>query len=251
MNRLKKLKTKRKKQKMQIELIENNLDIKLTKTQKEQFLNFESLFKIYNSHTNLVSKNDEKNLFEKHIYDSLCLNIFFKKYKIEGAQKILDIGTGGGFPAIPLAIAFKEFQIYPVDSIAKKIGFIELIEKELRLENIHPLCKRAEEMDNEFKESFNIITSRAVAPLNILLEYAIPFLKAGGYFIAYKSKGAKEEIDGAKNALSTLNAEIIEEIEYKLPGHEEFMRELVVIKKTKKTPKEYPRKSGLAKKSPL
>lgn len=236
---------------MDNELVEKNLKITLSKKQNEQFLQFEELFKIYNSHTNLVSKNDEANLFEKHIYDSLCFNLFLEKYKIDGQKRILDIGTGGGFPAIPLSIAFPEFQVFPVDSIAKKIGFIELIEKELRLENIHPICKRSEDLEPEFKESFDIVTSRAVASLNILLEYTLPFVKTGGYFVAYKSKNSKEEIELAKNSLNVLNGEIIDEIAYELPNHCDYTRELIVIKKTKKTPKGYPRKSGIAKKNPL
>lgn len=236
---------------MNTDLIEKKLNINLTKQSKENFDNFIQLFKIYNAHTNLISKNDEKNLFEKHIYDSLCLNLFLQKYPQKDDAKIFDIGTGGGFPSLPLAITYKSFQIYPIDSIAKKIGFIELVQKELRLENIHPMCKRVEDLPNEYKGSFEIVTSRAVASLNMLLEYAIPFVKTGGYFVAYKAKCADEEIKQAQNALSVLNARIVERIKYDLPHEEDFTRELLVIKKEKATPKQYPRKAGQAKKSPL
>ena len=111
-------------------LIEQLIGEELPKLTKERLQNFEQLFKIYNSHTNLVSKNDEKVLFEKHIYDSLCLALFFKKFNINTSAKILDVGTGGGFPSLPLAIVFPQLQIYPLDSIAKKIGFIEFVQKE-------------------------------------------------------------------------------------------------------------------------
>lgn len=236
---------------MNTDLIKNKLSIDLNKQCMENFENFIQLFKIYNSHTNLVSKNDEKNLFEKHIYDSLCLNLFFQKYPQQEGAKIFDIGTGGGFPSLPLAIAYKNLEIYPIDSIAKKIGFIELVQKELRLENIHPICKRVEELPSEYKNSFDIVTSRAVASLNMLLEYAIPFVKTGGYFVAYKAKCADDEIEQAQNALSALNAKIVDRIKYDLPHEEDFVRELLVIKKEKPTPKQYPRKSGQAKKNPL
>ncbi len=233
------------------ETIEKNLGLKIDKQTQERLENFEQLFKVYNSHTNLVSKNDEKNLFEKHIYDSLCLSLFFKKYSLNEKTKLMDIGTGGGFPSIPLSIFYKETEIFPVDSIAKKIGFIELIEKELRLENLHPTCKRAEDLPKEMRATFDVVTCRAVAPLNTLLEYAIPFLKTGGHFVAFKSKTAKEEIDAAENALKVLNSEIVDRIPYELPHEEDFTREFIVIKKLKKTPSLYPRKSGLARKNPL
>ena len=237
---------------MNFGLIKDNLNITLSKTAQTNFINFEQLFKFYNSHTNLISKNDEINLFEKHIYDSLCLNLFLSKYGFVDIQtKILDIGTGGGFPAVPLAIAFDNLEIYPIDSIAKKIGFIELVQKELRLGNIFPICKRVEELPLKDKGSFDIVTSRAVASLNLLLEYAIPYVKTGGYFVAFKSKLADEEIENAQNALEVLNVKIVDRIKYSIPLAEDFTRELIVIKKEQSTPAIYPRKSGMAKKRPL
>ena len=233
------------------ETLENDFDISISKTNEQQIDTFEQLFKIYNNHTNLISKNGEIHLFEKHIYDSLSFLLFKNRYITSENTKLLDIGTGGGFPSIPIAITCENIDIYPIDSIAKKIGFIELIQKELRLQNLHPICKRVEDLELKQKASFDIVTSRAVAPLNTLLEYAIPFLKQNGYFIAYKSKNADEEIQNAQNALSVLKAEIIDRIEYKLPKLEEYTRELIVIKKIGKTPSMYPRKSGQAKKNPI
>lgn len=234
-----------------IEIIQNNLNIEITKQINEKFENFSQLFKIYNSHTNLVSKNDEKNLFEKHIYDSLCFSLFLAQYPQKETIKILDIGTGGGFPSIPLSLIYNNFEIYPLDSIAKKIGFIELIQKELRLENLKPTCKRVEDLPLNMKESFDIVTSRAVAPLNVLIEYAIPYIKTNGYFVAFKAKNSDEEIKNAQNALSTLHSKVETRIPYKLPLEEEHFRELIVIKKLAKSPSIYPRKSGLARKNPL
>ena len=233
------------------ETLEKDFDISISKTNEQQIDTFEQLFKIYNNHTNLISKNDEIHLFEKHIYDSLSFLLFKNRYITSENTKLLDIGTGGGFPSIPIAITCENIDIYPIDSIAKKIGFIELIQKELRLQNLHPICKRVEDLELKQKASFDIVTSRAVAPLNTLLEYAIPFLKQNGYFIAYKSKNADEEMQNAQNALTVLKAEIVDRIEYKLPKLEEYKRELIIIKKIGKTPSLYPRKSGQAKKNPI
>ena len=233
------------------QLIEKLLGRPLTKQELLQFSEYKNLFKIYNSHTNLISKNDENVFFEKHIYDSLCLSIFFQKYEIPGNIKLLDVGTGGGFPAVPLSIVYPEMQIYPVDSVAKKVGFIELVQKELRLENLHPICKRVEDLNRDFKNSFDVVTSRAVAALNILLEYTIPFVKAGGYFAAYKSKNAQQELKEAQNAMGILKCEFSESISYNLPLENDYTRELLIFKKNNSTSKDYPRKSGQAKKNPL
>ncbi len=235
----------------QIELTEKLLDRNLTKQELLQFCDYEKLFKFYNAHTNLISKNDENVFFEKHIYDSLCLSVFFNKYRIPENIKLLDVGTGGGFPSVPLSIVYPEMQIYPVDSVAKKIGFIELVQKELRLENLHPLCKRVEDLNRDFKNSFDVVTSRAVAALNVLLEYTVPFAKTGGYFAAYKSKNAAQEIAQAANASDVLKCEFLESISYNLPLEQDYTRELLIFKKNRNTSKDYPRKSGQAKKNPL
>ena len=237
---------------MEFEKIESTLHLDCRVKERTKLNEFISVFKIYNSHTNLVSKNDENVLFEKHIFDSLAINLFLEKYNLKNEKlSLLDIGSGGGFPAIPIAVFFKNFEIYPIDSIAKKIGFIELAKKELMLENLHPLCLRVENLEKDKREFFDIAVSRAVAPLNIILEYAIPYVKQGGYFIAYKSKNSPDEIKNAKNALSILNCEITDTINYNLPLKEDHTRELIIIKKTDRTPDKYPRKTQTIKKSPL
>lgn len=243
----------------QFELIEKLINKDLTKLQIEQLKNFEQLFKIYNSHTNLMSQNDEKVLFEKHIYDSLSSALFFSKYLShrindshkEDGIKLLDVGTGGGFPAIPLSVIYPDMQIFAVDSIAKKIGFIELVQKELRLDNLHPICKRVENLKPEDRDSFDVVTSRAVAPLNTLLEYTIPFVKTGAFFVAFKARNASLELEQANTAMKVLSCNFVESISYELPLEEDFTRELLVFKKLAATDSMYPRKSGLAKKLPL
>ena len=216
---------------------------------KDFYKRYMEIFLEENSKVNLISKNDEKLLWEKHVFDSLSIEKFFDKYG--ECKTLLDIGTGGGFPSIPLSILYPDIQIYPLDSIAKKIGFVELVQKELRLDNLHPICKRAEELSVDYRDYFDVVTSRAVASLNILLEYSVPYVKVNGYFVAFKSKGADEELVLAQNALSVLKCKTVDRIKYNLPSLEMYNRELVVIEKQESTSRIYPRKSGQARKSPL
>lgn len=222
------------------------LNINLTEEKKELFNKYVSLFLDYNENVNLISKNDAKFLYEKHIFDSLALNLFFKN---NTKLKLLDIGTGGGFPSVPLSLAFESIKITAIDSINKKINFIKLAKNELGLDNLTPICARVEDLKE--KNSFDIVTSRAMADLREILEYAIPYVKVGGYFVAYKSIKAEEELENAKNALKTLNTVLVEKIEYKLPVEETGTRVLLVFKKVKDIPSSYPRKNGLVKKKPL
>ncbi len=193
---------------------------------KEKFQDYKDAFLAQNSKLNLISKNDEKFLWEKHIFDSLSIEKFFDKYTIQG-NKLLDIGTGGGFPAIPIAIMYPNIEVYALDSIRKKINAIENIKTELKLNNLHTICNRAENI----KEYFDIITSRAVAPLKLIVQYAIPLLKDKGYFIAYKSIKTEDEINEAKSALKKYNAKVTEIIKYDLPLTENHTRNLIIIEK--------------------
>lgn len=189
------------------------------------FTEYKRVFLEENSKRNLISKNDEKFLFEKHIYDSLGIKLFFEKYNIHRA-KILDIGCGGGFPCVPLAIEYPEFKITGIDSIKKKIDAINEIKNQLKLDNLSTICDRVE---NIKEQKFDIITSRAVADLSKIAEYALPLLKRNGYFVAYKSRKTQEEIDNATQVLKQYNAEVKEILTYTLPLEEVYERNLVVI----------------------
>ena len=189
------------------------------------FTEYKRVFLEENSKRNLISKNDEKFLFEKHIYDSLGIKLFFKKFNIHSA-KILDIGCGGGFPCVPLAIEYPEFKITGIDSIKKKIDAINEIKNQLKLDNLSTICDRVE---NIKEQKFDIITSRAVADLSKITEYALPLLKHNGYFVAYKSRKTQEEIGNATKILKRYNAEIKEILTYTLPLEEAYVRNLVVI----------------------
>ena len=194
---------------------------------KSNFEDYKKIFLEENSKHNLISKNDEKFLYEKHIYDSLSINLFLKKYNIKQAE-LLDIGCGGGFPCVPIAIEHPELKILGVDSILKKIKSVENIKNALSLTNLTLIRERVENLNTY---QFDIVTSRAVADLAKITEYALPKLKNGGYFVAYKSKKALEEIENAKKILKRYRAEIIDIIEYSLPLEEVYERNLVIIKK--------------------
>lgn len=191
---------------------------------KEFYNDYIQAFLKQNAKLNLISKNDEKLLWEKHIFDSLSLEKFFDKYG--KGKTMLDIGTGGGFPALPVAYTYKDIDVYPLDSIRKKINAINEMKDELNLRNVHPLCERAEKLN----QKFDLITSRAVAPLKVITAYALPLLKNEGFFVAFKSLKAQEEIDDAKSVLKKFNAKVIDIIEYDLPLEENHTRNLIVIK---------------------
>lgn len=234
------------------DIINESLFLELEDREIEKLNKFEELFKLYNVHTNLMSKNDLNIIFEKHIYDSLSFGLFLKKYSYyDKIVKVLDIGTGGGFPSIPLGICFNNLDILAIDSIAKKIEFINQAIRELELENLKTKCIRIENLPYDLKNSYDIVTSRALAPLNILLEYAMPFVKKESYFVAYKGKHLKDEIFLSKNALKKLNAKIIDIIDYNLPLETDYKRHLLIIKKTRETSSQYPRSYSSIKNNPL
>lgn len=194
---------------------------------KSDFKEYKQAFLEENAKHNLISKNDEKFLYEKHIYDSLSIKLFFEKYNITNAQ-VLDIGCGGGFPCLPVAIEFPDIKITGIDSIRKKINSVQEIKEKLNLNNLELICDRVENLKNK---KFDIVVSRAVADMAKISDYALPLLKQNGYFVAYKSKKALEELENAKSILKKHNAKLIDIIEYTLPLEEVYERNLVCIKK--------------------
>ena len=195
------------------------------KLNRDNFQEYIAVFLNENAKLNLISKNDEKFLWEKHICDSLAISVFFEKYGLP--ENLLDIGTGGGFPAVPVAMAYSDIEVYALDSIRKKINAIENIKTALNLKNLHPICSRAEHLTGKY----GTITSRAVAPLKVLAEYALPLLDAGGYFVAYKSLKVNEELEEAQQRLKKSRLKLEEIIEYDLPLEENYSRNLVILKK--------------------
>ena len=195
---------------------------------KKLFENYITAFLEENSKLNLISKNDEKFLWEKHIFDSLSIKNFFDKYNYNfNGKTLLDFGTGGGFPSVPLAIMYPTLQVTALDSIRKKINAITEMKEKLSLNNLSTVCDRVENINTKF----DLITSRAVASMDKLIPYAIPRLKENGYFIAYKSLKINEELEKAQQMLKKYNAKVVEIIEYNLPLEENHTRNLVIIQK--------------------
>ena len=190
------------------------------------FTNYMKVFLVQNAVINLISKNEEKFLWEKHVYDSLGIKLFFEKYSPK-VNTLLDIGTGGGFPAVPIALEYPNIEVFALDSIRKKINAIENIKQELSINNLTTICDRAENIE----QKFDIITSRAVATIDILIKYATPLLKKNGYFVAYKSRLADKEISDAKYLIKKSGLKLIDIIEYTLPLEEIYERKLVVLQK--------------------
>lgn len=215
--------------------------------------NYDLLTKLileWNAKINVTAIRDEKDFLIKNVFDSLEIN---KLPEFQNAKEILDMGTGGGFPGLPLAMSNPDKEFLLVDCIEKKLKVVEDTAGRLGLKNVKVLHARAEDMKKEKK--FDLATSRAVANLSTLSEYCLPFVKLGGYFIAYKTEDAMEEIDSAKNAIKILGGEISSIIKYSeidedVP-EENSGHLFVIIKKVNETPAKYPRKAGDPSKKPL
>ncbi|MEI8378063.1 MAG: 16S rRNA (guanine(527)-N(7))-methyltransferase RsmG [bacterium] len=221
--------------------------LNLSEEKLEQFKTYYDFLVEFNSHTNLIAKADEQTILTKHFLDSMAFN---KIPDASGAFKLMDIGSGGGFPALPIAILYPEAQVVAVDSVGKKIIFLTQAAEKIGIQRrFKALNIRSEELPLEHREKYDFVTARALAPLNILVEYCLPYVKVGGFLVAYKAKTAKDEIKEAKNALNMLGGMLAEVIEYNLG--DDIERNLIIIEKTDKTSRKFPRKAGLPKKNPL
>lgn len=202
----------------------------------------------WNERMNLTRITDEDEMMDKHFIDSLTPTLV-KAY--EGTGKILDLGTGAGFPGMVLAMVSPERDVHLMDSLNKRITFLDHVVEELGLTNVRTFHGRAEEAgrDKKFREQYGLVVSRAVARLPILAEYCLPFVRLGGHLIAMKGAEGLEEVDEAKRAMEILGGALEEIVDLRLPGGDE--RHLVVIKKVKGTPEKYPRGGGKPRKDPL
>jgi 16S rRNA (guanine527-N7)-methyltransferase len=227
----------------------NALGIILTHTQKEQFDKFYELLVEWNKVMNLTGITDYEEVNEKHFVDSVSL---VKAIDIKKVDTVIDIGTGAGFPGIPLKIAFPHLKVVLLDSLNKRINFLNAVINELGLKDIKTIHGRAEDYakQTEYREQFDICVSRAVANLSTLSEYCIPYVKVDGMFIPYKSGEIDEEVQQAKKAIHILGGKLDEVIKFQLPDTE-INRSFVKINKIQNTTKKYPRKAGLPAKEPL
>lgn len=228
----------------------NEASIELTDEQISQFMTYYKMLVEKNKVMNLTAITEFEEVIEKHFIDSLML-IKAADLK-EQNYRVLDLGTGAGFPGIPLKIAYPNLEVVLVDSLNKRVKFLSEVIDGLRLENITAVHGRAEDIakKKEYREQFDYCVSRAVANLSTLSEYCIPFVKIGGSFISYKSGKLEEELEDARNPIKILGGKIENVVQFSLPGTE-VSRSFVVIGKKKETAKKYPRNAGKPSKEPL
>lgn len=228
-------------------LAEQNLS--LTEQQKVQFERYFQLLIEWNEKINLTAITDKEEVYLKHFYDSIApiLQGLIPNETI----KLLDIGAGAGFPSIPMKILYPNLDVTIIDSLNKRINFLQLLAGELGLEGVHFYHGRAEDFaqDKNFRAKFDIVTARAVARMQVLSELTIPFLKVGGKLLALKASNAPEELTDAKNALNLLFSKVEDNISYTLPNGDP--RYMTIVEKKKETPNKYPRKAGMPNKRPL
>ncbi|HGC9864715.1 TPA: 16S rRNA (guanine(527)-N(7))-methyltransferase RsmG [Streptococcus agalactiae] len=223
--------------------------ITLTDKQKKQFETYFRLLVEWNEKINLTAITDKEEVYLKHFYDSIAP--ILQGYIDNSPLSILDIGAGAGFPSIPMKILYPEIDITIIDSLNKRINFLNILANELELSGVHFFHGRAEDFgqDRVFRAKFDIVTARAVAKMQVLPELTIPFLKVNGRLIALKAAAAEEELISAEKALKTLFSQVTVNKNYKLPNGDD--RNITIVSKKKETPNKYPRKAGTPNKKPL
>ena len=227
-----------------------SINVELSDKQIEQLDKYYEILVEWNSFMNLTGITEYEEVMLKHYLDSLVL-----KLPIDGGNlniKLIDVGTGAGFPGLPLKIAYPDTEVVLFASLNKRIKFLDEVIAQLGLKGISTVHGRAEDggKSKELREQFDVSVSRAVADLSVLSEYNLPFVKVGGYFVAYKSGEIDEELEKSKKAILILGGQIEKVDKFKLP-ETDIERSLVYIKKVKNTPKKFPRKAGLPAKEPI
>ncbi len=232
-----------------LESAAGSLGISLSENQISQFLTYYEILIQWNSFMNLTGITEFEEVVQKHFVDSLSL---CKAVEIKEIETLIDIGTGAGFPGIPLKIVYPHLKITLLDSLQKRIKFLDEVILQLGLENIETIHGRAEDYAKPSmkRECYDLCVSRAVANLASLSEYCLPYVRIGGYFIPYKSGKAEMELEESKKAIFLLGGKVEKEVKFTLPDSD-ISRSLIKIRKVSATPKKYPRKSGLAVKEPI
>ena len=225
------------------------MNVALSIEQVEEFMQFREELLERNKVVNLTAIREPEEVITKHFLDSLCV---FATDMIKENSKVLDVGTGGGFPGIPMKIADPSLRIDLLDSSKKKLTFLDEVIADNQWEDIQTLHGRAEDFaqNRRYREQYDLVVSRAVARLAVLLEYCLPYVKVGGFFLALKGPMLDEEIDEAEGALTILGGTIEKMVEVEVP-YTTLSHRILVIKKSKSTPKIYPRQAGTPRKEPI
>ena len=223
------------------------LNLTLTEEQIEKFYNYMNLLIEWNKKINLTAIVEPKDIILKHFIDSLTIEKYIKK-----GETIIDVGTGAGFPGIPLKIAREDLKITLADSLNKRINFLNEVINKLNLKDIETIHTRAEELgkNKKYREKFDIATSRAVANMSTLSEYLIPFIKVKGRCICMKSSDIDTELENAKKAINILGCKIESKDKFDLPNSD-LGRSVIILRKVKNTPSKFPRKAGTPAKEPI
>ena len=225
------------------------LGITLTEQQINQFLVYYEMLVEWNQMMNLTAITEYEEVMKKHFVDSISL---VKAYDVSKSVSVIDVGTGAGFPGLALKIAYPQLKLTLLDSLNKRIQFLNAVIEKLGLDGVDTIHGRAEDFakPGKLREKYDLCVSRAVANLSTLSEYCLPFVKEGGEFISYKSEKIQEEMVKAEKAISILGGKVVKQVEFTLPDSDIY-RNLFVIRKVKKTPGKYPRKAGLPSREPL
>lgn len=237
---------------MKVEQFKNQLandNIVLSTTQLEQFEIYYQLLVEWNQKMNLTAITEREDVYLKHFYDSLTAATLFD---FTQQLKVVDVGAGAGFPSIPLKICFPHLQVFIVDSLQKRIAFLETLTAELGLTDVFSVHERAETFarKKEHREQYDLVTARAVARLNVLAELCLPLVKVKGYFLALKGARGADELNEARRAIQLLGAKLVNTSSFELPfaGGERY---LALFQKVKPSPQKYPRNPGIPNKQPL
>ena len=226
--------------------------IRLSDMQKKQFLTYYKNLVLWNQVMNLTAITDMEEVYTKHFVDSLSFIKAISGQAMPEGSRLIDVGTGAGFPGLPLAIVYPGLQVTLMDSLNKRIRFLDDTVEQLGLANVRTVHARAEELarNKQYREQYDLCCSRAVANISTLSEYCLPFIKQGGLFISYKSEKAEEELKESGKAVTILGGKLVDKIRFILPGTD-YQRILLLIRKIKATPGKYPRKAGTPSKEPL
>lgn len=226
-----------------------DVGLEMTEDKYNKFIKYMRLLQEWNEKINLTAITEDEDIIKKHFID--CIKAF-KRDEFKKADTLIDVGTGAGFPGLPIAIMREDLNVTLLDSLNKRINFLNTVVRELGLKNVKTIHSRAEDgaRDKKLREKFDIATSRAVANMSVLSEFCLPYVRIGGSFIALKGPSVDEEIQNSKNAIGTLGGKLIDICEVEIEDTE-LKHNLVVVEKIKECGKVYPRKAGSITKKPL